>query len=60
MKTLKWNIGIFIIRVGYKIRGAKEINPPYKMHEKIGRWILQFGYYLRGEIPKKTWNGNHI
>ena len=49
MKTLKWNIGLLIIRVGYKIRGQNEINPPFKKHEAIGRIILQFGYWLRGQ-----------
>lgn len=60
MKTLNWNLGLIVIRIGYKIRGANEINPPFKTHEAIGRRILQFGYWLRGEIPMKTWKRNHI
>ena len=60
MKTLKWNIGIFIIRIGYIIRGHDGIYPPYNRRELIGREILRFGYWLRGEIPMKTWRGNHI
>ena len=51
MKSIKWNIGIFIIRIGYLIR---------KHQWNIGRFILRIGYNLRGEIPQKTWKGNHV
>ena len=60
MKTLRWNIGIMVIRLGYKIRGGQQIDPPFKIHEKIGRVILIMGYSLRGAIPQKTWKWNHI
>ena len=60
MKTLNWNIGLLIIRLGYKIRGSAGIDRPFKTHEAIGRRILQFGYWLRGETPMKTWFNNHI
>ena len=55
MKTLNWNLGIIIIRIGYKIRGEQRSERTFKIHEAIGRAILQFGYWLRGEIPMKTW-----
>ena len=48
MKTLKWNLGIFIIRIGYIIR------------DKCGKPIIRIGYKLRGDIPQKTWKWNHI
>jgi len=54
IKTLNWNLGLLIIRIGYLIRGEKEINPPFKLHESVGRRVLQFGYWLRGQIPMKT------
>lgn len=55
MKTLKWNLDILVIRIGYSIRGENEINPPFTKREAIGRVIVQFGYWLRGNMPMKTW-----
>ena len=60
MKTLKWNVGIMILNLGYKIRGSKATQSPYKLNESIGCRILQFGYWLRGDIPMRTWKWNHI
>ena len=45
MKTLKWNIGIMLIWLGYRIKRGK---------------IVAYGYKVRGPIPKKTWKGNHV
>lgn len=53
MKTLKWNVGIAVIRVGYIVRDKWRI-------VRIGRFILRIGYGIRGEVPMKTWRGNHI
>jgi hypothetical protein len=48
MDEIKWNLGIMIIRIGYIIR-------------KIGYKLIRYGYNnLRGEIPRKTWKGNHV
>ena len=45
MKTLKWNLGIMLIWLGYRT--------------KRGR-LVGYGYKLRGEIPQRTWKGNHV
>ncbi len=51
MKTIKWNIGIFIICIGYRIR---------RMYWVIGKSIVKFGYKFRNDIPMKTWKYNHV
>ena len=51
MKTIKWNIGIFIIRIGYRIR---------RKYLAIGKPIVKYGYKFRGDIPMKTWKYNHV
>lgn len=51
MKTIKWNIGIIVIRFGYFVR---------KYQWETGKSIIRFGYKLRGDIPMKTWKGNHV
>lgn len=56
MKRLKWNLGIILIRLGQKVRGADQIKRPFKWYEAIGRKILQLGYSTRGEIPQKHYN----
>ena len=58
MLTLKWNIGIFIIRIGYFI-----IRIGYQIRKRVwfvGEAILKLGYSIRGDIPMKTWKKNHI
>lgn len=55
MKTLRWNLGIMVIHLGYWVRGENEINPPFTKREAIGRVIVQFGYWLRGQTPMKSW-----
>jgi len=56
MKTLKWNIGIIIIKIGYSIRKYQKLPNKFNIRWEIGKIILRFGYTLRGEIPQKTWN----
>ena len=53
MKTLRWNLGIAIIRIGYIVRDRWK-------HLALGRFILSIGYGIRGEVPQKTWKGNRI
>lgn len=60
MKTLKWNIGIMIIGFGYKVRLHQFKPNKFSIRWQIGRRILRFGYDLRGEIPQRTWKGNHV
>lgn len=60
MKTIKWNIGIFVIRIGYlsRLYDFKPLN--FSIRWEIGKLILNLGYALRGDIPQKMWKGNHI
>ena len=60
VKEVKWNIGIFIIRIGYLIRGVNATSEPYTTCQSIGVYILKNGYLLRGDIPQRTWKYNHI
>ena len=62
MKTLKWNLGIFIIRIGYNIRGRKADanDKSHWLKWHIGKWILKQGYNLRGNIPQKRLKWNHV
>lgn len=59
VKALRWNIGIFIIRIGYLIR--YDHNPgKFSLRWFVGLWLVEFGYRLRGNVPQKTWKNNHI
>ena len=51
IKELRWNLGVPIIRVGYRVRSVSG---------GIGRLLLRYGYYLRGDIPQRTWKRNRI
>jgi hypothetical protein len=53
MKTLFWNLGIAIIRIGYIIRDKRK-------WITVGQFILGVGYKIRGEVPQRTWKGNTI
>lgn len=55
MKTFKWNLGLLIIRLGYKLRGSTEYPTNPTNIQKIGRYILGVGYEVRGQIPMKTY-----
>lgn len=60
MKKLKWNIGIIVIRFGYLVRKYRSVKhpsspPKFSIRWKVGKKVLGFGYWLRGEIPQKTW-----
>jgi len=60
MKTLNWNSGVLIIRLGYHVRKHQE-KPNYNsIRWAFGRIVLMFGYLLRGEIPMKRWEINHV
>lgn len=53
-KTLKWNLGLLIIRLGYKLRGSIcPDNPNYI--EKFGKFLVGYGHNFRGQIPMKTY-----
>lgn len=60
MKTLKWNFGIVLIRFGYFVR--KHQYEPIKLNLRwvMGVFILKHAYKLRGKIPMKTWEWNHV
>jgi len=62
MKTLRWNIGILFIRIGYNIRGrnGKETLDKSVIRWRIGKFILGCGYNFRDQIPQRTWKWNHI
>jgi len=61
MKTLRWNLGILVIRFGYFVR-KYQWQPTNFVSFRwfIGVFILMIGYALRGGIPMKTWKWNHI
>jgi hypothetical protein len=59
MKTLFWNIGILLIRLGYIVRDGGK-GHTYNMQKSNLRWhvgktILGIGYWIRGEVPKRHW-----
>lgn len=60
MKTLNWNLGIALINIGYKIRKHQWKPKLFNLRWATGVQILKCGYKLRGEIPQKTWTGNHV
>ena len=63
INTLRWNIGLAVIRFGYYVRNCPnpgEQNLPTNFRWKIGVFVLWCGYRLRGGIPNKTWKWNHI
>lgn len=60
MKKIKWNLGIMILNIGYRIRKYQKKPLFFNVRWDIGRWILRRGYTLRGEIPQRTWKWNHI
>lgn len=60
MKTLKWNIGILILNLGYKIRFHQQEPKSFNIRWNIGVFVLKMGYKLRGDIPNKTWKWVHI
>lgn len=45
MKTIRWNIGLMIIKLGYEAR---------KLSWSL-RFLLTIGYFIRGEVPQKHW-----
>lgn len=60
MKKIKFNLGLLIINIGYSIRKYWAGNKPkgFILRYEIGVKMLQFGYWLRGDIPYKCWNIN--
>lgn len=62
MKEIKWNIGIMIIWLGYRVRGGQDYahRDRGKLMWSIGRYILKAGRYVRGDMPYRTWKWNHI
>lgn len=60
MKTLFWNLGIILIRLGYSIRKYQFEPVKFNFRWNTGVQILRFGYTLRGDIPMKTWKWNHV
>lgn len=62
MKKLKWNLGIWFIRIGYKIRDPKgrfivDLKP-YSFRVILGKLFLRFGFSIRGEVPRKLYKWN--
>lgn len=47
MKEIKWNIGLLIIKVGYRVR---------KKFWYIGKNVLWIGFKIRGAVPQKHWS----
>jgi len=65
MKQIRWNLGILVLNLGYKVRKYKSVEYPYQPPKHSLRWelgclLLQMGHNLRGNIPKKTWKGVRI
>jgi hypothetical protein len=60
METLKWNLGILLINLAYKVRFYQQKPKYFKLRYIIGVLMLRIGYKLRGQIPKKTWKYFHI
>lgn len=56
MKKLKWNLGILIINLGYKVRLYEQEPDGHKIRWDIGVFMLKIGYRLRGDLPYKTWS----
>lgn len=55
MKTFNWNVGLAIIRLGYKVRLHQFKPNHFSLRWNIGVFIIKCGYELRGDIPQKTW-----
>ena len=60
MKTLRWNLGILIINLGYKVRYYQREPNKFSMRWNVGKFILHIGYKFRGDIPQRRWKGVHI
>lgn len=60
MKTIKWNFGIAIIRIGYIARKHQWKPKHFSVRWLVGVFILKLGYALRGEVPMRRWSRNHI
>lgn len=59
MKTLKWNIGIALIRFGYFVRKHQYQPKGFNIRWLVGVQILKIAYALRGELPMLTYKWNH-
>lgn len=55
MKTLNWNLGVFLIRIGYIIRRYQTQPNQISLRWIIGVFILKYAYKIRGQIPQRTW-----
>lgn len=60
MKTLLWNLGIAIIRIGYIVRNNDFKPSRFSLRWHLGVLILKVGYLVRGNIPQRTWKNNHV
>ena len=60
MKILRWNVGIAVVGIGYKIRKHQWKPNFFSLRWAVGAFILKCGYKLRGNVPQKTWKGYHI
>ena len=60
IQTVKYNLGILIIRFGYHFRKYQTLPKDHLWRWNIGVFILKYGYKLRGSVPYKLWSGNHI
>ena len=58
--TIKWNLGIIIIRFGYFVRKYQYEPKRYNLRWEFGVNILKVGYDLRGQLPMRTWKYNHV
>lgn len=56
MKTINWNLGLAIIKIGYKIRKYDLQPKKFNFRWLAGVFILKLGYGLRGNVPQKNWN----
>lgn len=60
MKTLKWNLGILLIRFAYFIRKHQHQPKGFNLRWLIGVKTLKAAYLLRGETPMLTYRWNHV
>jgi hypothetical protein len=54
MKKIRWNTGLLLIKLGYKVRFYDWEPKKFSIRWNVGRFILVIGYKLRGNIPQKN------